>query len=219
MAVQSVGCLMSKTRSFASLAIGGAALVLAATSASAATFSDFPNIGANTAGAALLITLGSGGATIATNPTNSLPYEGIEDAYVGVWNNTSVTIGSIGLSGPGIFGFDGDGIGAGPIPYPAVCGTSGPCTPPSGVDNSGGGYGGPISSFLVADLSNGTVFFNGGLAPDAITWFSLEQPPNAATLVITGINTPLPAALPLFAGGLGVLGLLARRRKRKAAQA
>jgi hypothetical protein len=28
--------------------------------------------------------------------------------------------------------------------------------------------------------------------------------------------TPLPAALPLFAGGLGVLGFLARRRKKKA---
>jgi hypothetical protein len=30
-------------------------------------------------------------------------------------------------------------------------------------------------------------------------------------------TTPLPAALPLFAGGLGVIGLLARRRKRKVA--
>ena len=29
--------------------------------------------------------------------------------------------------------------------------------------------------------------------------------------------TPLPAALPLFVGGLGVMGLLARRRKKKAA--
>ena len=32
-------------------------------------------------------------------------------------------------------------------------------------------------------------------------------------------TTPLPAALPLFAGGLGVMGLLARRRKRKAVAA
>lgn len=32
-----------------------------------------------------------------------------------------------------------------------------------------------------------------------------------------GLATPLPAALPLFAGGLGVIGLLARRRKRKSA--
>jgi hypothetical protein len=29
-------------------------------------------------------------------------------------------------------------------------------------------------------------------------------------------STPLPAALPLFAGGLGIVGLLARRKKRKA---
>jgi hypothetical protein len=32
-------------------------------------------------------------------------------------------------------------------------------------------------------------------------------------------TTPLPAALPLFAGGLGVLGLLSRRKKRKVAVA
>jgi probable HAF family extracellular repeat protein len=32
-------------------------------------------------------------------------------------------------------------------------------------------------------------------------------------------ETPLPAALPLFATGLGVMGLLGRRRKRKAAAA
>jgi hypothetical protein len=39
------------------------------------------------------------------------------------------------------------------------------------------------------------------------TW-SVSDPPSA---------TPLPAAVPLFAGGLGALGLLGWRRKRKAA--
>jgi hypothetical protein len=34
-----------------------------------------------------------------------------------------------------------------------------------------------------------------------------------------GLATPLPAALPLFAGGLGVMGLLGWRKKRKAAAA
>ena len=33
------------------------------------------------------------------------------------------------------------------------------------------------------------------------------------------VATPIPSALPLFAGGLGVIGLLARRRKRKNAAA
>ncbi len=37
--------------------------------------------------------------------------------------------------------------------------------------------------------------------------------------ISTGSQTPLPAALPLFAGGLGVMGWLARRRKRKNAAA
>jgi hypothetical protein len=32
---------------------------------------------------------------------------------------------------------------------------------------------------------------------------------------LTSLPTPIPAAMPLFAGGLGVLGLLGRRRKKK----
>jgi hypothetical protein len=35
------------------------------------------------------------------------------------------------------------------------------------------------------------------------------------TPLVSGSETPLPGALPLFAGGLGVFGLLARRRKRE----
>ncbi len=53
------------------------------------------------------------------------------------------------------------------------------------------------------------VFFNG-------------DPPSADFIFLDNFSptpTPLPAALPLFAGGLGVIGLLARRRKRKYAAA
>jgi hypothetical protein len=39
------------------------------------------------------------------------------------------------------------------------------------------------------------------------------------TATTTPGTTPLPTTLPLFASGLGALGLLARRRKRKAALA
>jgi len=44
-------------------------------------------------------------------------------------------------------------------------------------------------------------------------------PGNNELSVLSGgvTTTPLPAALPLFAGGLGVLGLMARRRTKKAA--
>jgi hypothetical protein len=43
---------------------------------------------------------------------------------------------------------------------------------------------------------------------------------NDEQIVITGVSvTPLPAALPLFAGGLGLLGLFARRKKQGAIDA
>jgi hypothetical protein len=41
--------------------------------------------------------------------------------------------------------------------------------------------------------------------------------PNYAVLFTPVSSTPLPAAFPLFAGGLGVLGFVSGRRKRKAA--
>jgi len=44
-------------------------------------------------------------------------------------------------------------------------------------------------------------------------WFSLQE---GQAFTLSGTATPLPAALPLFATGLGALGLLGWRRKRKA---
>ena len=54
--------------------------------------------------------------------------------------------------------------------------------------------------FLLEDASNG----------------STEIALAATSLSVSLDPTPLPAALPLFASGLGVLGLLGWRRKRKA---
>jgi hypothetical protein len=78
--------------------------------------------------------------------------------------------------------------------------------------------GAPLGTFLgtagpftlvttpAALLGSNTLLFQGLTTTDS-TVFIDEVSATAAT--------PLPAALPLFAGGLGVLGLLAQRRKRK----
>jgi hypothetical protein len=58
---------------------------------------------------------------------------------------------------------------------------------------------------------------NDGLAPDweRVGTDVTHQGPFNASFSLTGVITPLPAALPLFATGLGVMGLLGWRRKRK----
>ena len=57
------------------------------------------------------------------------------------------------------------------------------------------------------------VIFNDNAFSFAGTNFRLDD------LTLTTANTPLPAALPLFTSGIGVLGMLGRRRKRKSAAA
>src|SRR4051794_7241343 len=54
----------------------------------------------------LLITVGPGG-TVTTTTVDPNPYDGSEDQLVGVLNNSSTPISSIGLTGNFIFGFDG----------------------------------------------------------------------------------------------------------------
>lgn len=49
--------------------------------------------------------------------------------------------------------------------------------------------------------------------------FGLTDFFSSANIQFDAVATPLPAALPLFAGGLGLIGLLARRRKQKHASA
>jgi hypothetical protein len=59
------------------------------------------------------------------------------------------------------------------------------------------------------DFTFASVLFETG--SNSLEFADVSTTPNSALL------TPLPAALPLFAGGLGVMGLFARRRKRKSA--
>ena len=80
-------------------------------------------------------------------------------------------------------------------------------------------YTGPVApasvlwtAFATLGTYNGPGCFNCGINP-GFEGVGLDPPWQP----ITPIATPLPAALPLFAGGLGALGLLGWRRKRKAA--
>ena len=84
------------------------------------------------------------------------------------------------------------------------------------VANSGARFGGAsaISDFSnTLEVPTGIDVFNlpDGYTANAGNWLVNNR--------FVGSETPLPAALPLFATGLGALGLLAWRRKRKAAVA
>jgi Cys-rich repeat protein len=133
---------------------------------SQATFTQCPAVGASP-GCAVLITINPGGFTSSLSfqqDTTVGPYDGIDDQLVGVVNNSGTIQSSISLSGPNVFGFDGDGAG----------GTT---------------YAGPNTSFVVVDNNNGTVQFTGGGLPNGQSrWFSLEGTPH---IPVVGINKDL----------------------------
>src|SRR5213078_3017316 len=54
--------------------------------------------------------IGPGGVVTVSAPFQGA-YEEVEDVAINVFNNSGQTLTSLTLSGAGIFGFDGDGIG------------------------------------------------------------------------------------------------------------
>jgi hypothetical protein len=81
------------------------------------------------------------------------------------------------------------------------------------IDTQGDTSQGALFSIPASDLLD-------GLNTIAITMYSNDQLYDGVRVTFTSptvSSTPLPAALPLFAGGLGALGLLGWRRKRRVA--
>ena len=79
---------------------------------------------------------------------------------------------------------------------------------------------GYTSDTLLSDSAtwDGATIASLGLTPGTYVWtLGNGGPDQSYTLdIVAPTATPLPAALPLFAGGLGVIGLLGARKRRKA---
>ena len=164
-----------------------------------------------------ILTLGPGGTITGAPVLGANPYDGGDDALVGVINNSlSAFSGSITLTGSGngggIFAFDNDGI----CTYTSTnsvslsyCASLAPGDPRD--------YQGPLSTFsgINAAGTSGTVRIV-GLAAGATTFFSLEGAPNS--LVISPPPPPVPdapepASIILTSGA--VAGLLTIKLKRR----
>jgi hypothetical protein len=172
------------------VAIAATALLASTAVAAAAPtppFTECPAVGQDTS-CETLIVIQSDGSLKAYNDSSQGPFDGIEDTLVGVLNESSSTVSSVKISGPNIFGFDGDGICAEYTPKPPAC--------PYGTT----GYEGPNTEFEVITENEGSVLFTeGALAPGESTYFSLEENVNLVceteckTLETTSLSTLLEA--------------------------
>lgn len=226
----------NRTVAFATAAVFGATLVTLATASQAATLVYNDTTAAGNSTYPFIVsdnfTVNEGGLTV----TNLAVFDSTKgtintDLYVGLYNDTtnSVVIAPVDFNGTAYNGTGGS--------YYVTMAVT-PVSLISGDTYSVEAYG-FNNTFLYVDTSGpSAVTFNG--SPGLSNVSSSNENGQAGSPLcnmITGANcsgtnfnthpddffgagslvvTPLPAALPLFAGGLGLVGMFARRRKQKA---
>lgn len=197
------------TSSVAILPIGAGLMALSLTSAQAQFAGP---VGQDTASpyAGDIITINPNG-TVGVSSTGNGPYDGADDTYIGVINNSAMSISSLNLScTDGCFGFDGDGIDF----FLGI--------PANAKDNSYGAYGGANGYFTnvnTTTLDSGTVSFITALSANGGTsYFSLEEAisgANQLSATVGSTATPLPSTWTMFLVGLVGVGFVAGRSKTK----
>lgn len=174
---------------------GGLASHLRTASATPPTppFTQCPAVGLDTSCAVLIVFNPDGSRTTFVDPTQ-LPFDGIEDTLVGVQNDSGLPVSSLALTGPGIFGFDSDGLCAA-FPQPAGCpydtSTYAGRSSTTSTADTAAGCG---NTFTVTDtitFSSGTVNWPlcGGIASGGSAYFSLEGPTSSVVPPTTPIVT------------------------------
>jgi hypothetical protein len=155
----------------------------------------------NATGCNVVITINANG-TATTVITDATAYENSEDAIIGIVNNSSTPLGSINLSGAGIFGLEGDGICTFTFPGNSYCSAAAK----AGTDPAD--YQGPTSTYTNFSSGNsGTVVFSPAVAANGgSTYFSLEGIPTASIGVTPNGGAPAPSSLGLLAIGLALVG-------------
>ena len=130
------------------------------------------------------------------------------------------------LSSPGaVAGQQLFGVSPGPLPVGgatpvAIDPTSGTVTGLSGSGFGGSGWDvvSSANTLYVVNSINPTLLNSVNETTGVLNFTFLNAPVTDMTAGVTGASTvPIPGALPLFATGLGALGLLGWRRKKKAA--